>query len=163
MEMSILQDPLQMSPHHIWKWPYCKIPYKCHHTLYADDHSARSLTNVTTPYMKMTILQDPLQMSPNHTWRWPYCKIPYKCHHTIYEDDHSTMMTFSLNYDNTHANENNFVELLRNKFIRFKSTNFTDYIVTKNKIYWFTKFRTVSTRMMQIKNHTPAIYITISK
>ena len=44
------------------------------------------------------------------------------------------MMTFSLNYDNTHANENNFVELLRNKFIRFKSTNFTDYIVTKNKI-----------------------------
>ena len=151
MEMSILQDPLQMSPHHIWKWPYCKIPYKCHHTLYADDHSARSLTNVTTPYMKMTILQDPLQMSPNHTWRWPHCKIPYKCHHTIYGDDHTArsftnvttpymkMTTvlwwlFSLNYDNTHANENDFVELLRKKFIRFKSTKFIDYIVTKNKI-----------------------------
>ena len=76
MKITILQDPLQMSPHHIWRWPYCKIPYKCHHTIYADDHTARSLTNVTTPYMKMTIPQDPLQMSPHHICRWPYCKIP---------------------------------------------------------------------------------------
>ena len=89
MKMTILQDPLQMSPHHIWRWAYCKIPYKCHHTIYENDHTARSLTNVTTPYMQMTIVQDPLQMSLHHIWRWPYCKIPYKCHQTIREDDHT--------------------------------------------------------------------------
>ena len=77
--------------HHLSKnqLPYCKVPYKCHHTIYEDDHTARSLTNVTTPYMQMTILQDALQMSPHHICRWPYCKIPYKCHHTIYADDHT--------------------------------------------------------------------------